>query len=442
MQKNRFLIILLALIFPISQKVKGQTPDGVLSLEKIWMIAETQNRQMKLYGLNLKEGDIGIQEAKDKLLPNLSVSGNYSLNSKFLIYNNGLFSKPQDVPVSGYGYGFGYSFDFNIYSGGREKRNIKIKEEEQSRRQIEFEWQNDNVKYAIATVYYDLYKFLQFRDFLSSEITTEKQQLATIQSLHQNGVILKSDVLRTSVKLSQLELSFSDVEKKVELAKQRLNILMGRTDDAPLEIPYQEIVDLGDIKQSDYHEYVALALHQSPEFKITNSDIRLSELNISQAKSAVLPKVSLYSTYNYTYPQVSFYPYSNDLWAYGQTGIKMQFSIDNLYKSKHSIAHARNLNDQQEERSNIKKDEITIKIKEAHLQQKQALESVETAQENITQSAETVRVIRNSYLNQESLLTDLLDAENVLLEARFNLASAQVNLKLSHIRLLVITGIL
>jgi outer membrane protein len=442
MKRYSFLITFFTVIFPISQEAKAQTPDATLTLEKIWTIAARQNRQLQLADLSLKESHISTQEARDKLLPNLSISGNYSLNSKFLIYDKGLFSKPQDVPVSSYGYGFGYGLDFNLYSGGREKRNINIKEEEQHRRQIEFELQHDNIKYVIATVYYDLYKYLQFQDFISAEIATEKKQLTSIQSLYKNGVVLKSDVLRISVKLSQLELSFSDLEKKIELAKQRLNILMGRNEEEPLHIPYKDTVNLEDIKQSGYLDYVSLALHQSPAFKIASSDIKLSELNVSQAKSALLPKVSLYSNYNYTYPQVSFYPYSNNPWSYGQTGIRMQFAIDHLYKSKHSIAHARNLHDQQKEKANIKKDDITMQVKEAYLQQKQALESVATAEENIAQSTETVRVISNSYLHQESLLTDLLDAENVLLEAKFNLIAAQVNLKLSHIRLLAITGIL
>lgn len=442
MKRYAFLITFLTVIFPISQQSKAQTPNGTLTLEKIWTIAARQNRQLQLADLSLKESHISIQEARDKRLPNLSIAGNYSLNSKFLVYDKGLFSKPQDVPVSGYGYGFGYGLDFNLYSGGREKRNINMKEEEQHRRQIEFELQEDNVKYMIATVYYDLYKYLQFQDFISAEIATEKKQLTTIHSLHKNGVVLKSDVLRTSVKLSQLELSFSGLAKKIELTKQHLNILMGRNEEEPLEIPYKDTVNLEDIKQSGYSDYVALALHQSPAFKIASSDIKLGELNVSQAKSALLPKISLYSNYNYTYPQVSFYPYSNAPWSYGQTGVRMQFSIDHLYKSKHSIAHARNLHDQQKEKANIKKDDISIQVKEAYLQQKQALESVATAEENIAQSTETVRVISNSYLHQESLLTDLLDAENVLLEAKFNLIAAQVNLKLSHIRLLAITGIL
>lgn len=437
------IIIRCTIVLLCAQHANAQVADRtqLLTLEEIWKTAAAQNRQLKLADLALKESNINLLEAKDKRLPELLVAGDLKRNSKFLLYDNGLFSSPQDVPISSYGYGLGYQFNLNVYNGGKDKRNIRMKQEEETRERYAFERQRNNVKYTIAVAYYDLYKFLQFRDFISAEIATEKKQLTTIENLHKNGVVLKSDVLRTSVKLSQLELSYADVEKKIEVAKQQLNILMGREEQEPLDIPYRASVSSA-IKASTFADYIDIALNQSPDYKIVNSDVKLSELNIGQVKSTLLPKFSLYSYYNYTYPQVSFYPYADHLWGYGQTGIKMQFSIDNLYKSKHSIARAHNVKDQQKEKAKIKKDEITLQVKEAYLQLKQASESVETAAKNIIQSTETVRVIRNSYLNQESLLTDLLDAENVLLEARFNLTSAQVNLKLSHIRLLVITGIL
>jgi outer membrane protein len=444
MKKYQIILIICTIAFPLSQKVTAQekTDSTTFTLEKVWNIAESQNRQLRLADLSRIEKNISILEAKDNRLPDLSVAGNYALNSKMLIYNNGLFSSPQDVPVSKYGYNFGYNLGFNIYSGGKDKRNIKIKQEEKLRSQNEFDLQRDNVKYAIAIAYYDLYKFDQFQALISNEISTEKKQLRIIETLNKNGIVLKSDVIRTSVKLSQLELSFSDVKKKIALTKQRLNLFMGRDSEDPLHIYYQETVSSNDIKNSSYEDYVAVALNKSPEYKIAYNDIKLSDLNIKQVKASLLPKVSLYSYYNYTYPQISFYPYSNDLWGYGQTGIKMMFSLDNLYKSKHSLAHASNLKDQERERASIKKDEIILKIKEAYLQREQALESVVTAEENIKQSSETVRVIRNSYLNQESLLTDLLDAENVLLDAKLTLTTAKVALRLSHIRLSVITGIL
>jgi outer membrane protein len=431
MRQYKLIILLSATLF-ISQVIKAQVSDSiqVLTLDQMWQISESHNRQLKLSDLNMEESRLSTIEAKDRLLPELSVGGDFKLNSKFLIYNNGLFSSPQDVPVSNYGYGAGYNLNLNIYSGGKERRNIKIKQEEETLKQYEFEHQKNNVKYNISVAYCDLFKFLQFKDFIYAEIASEKKQLTLIENLNKNGVVMKSDVLRTSVKLSQLKLNASEIEKKIEITRQKLNILMGRDGDQYFEISSQDSFEIQELQETDYREYLRLALDKSPQYKMADSNIRLSEMNISQVRSDVLPKVSLYSVY------------SNTIWGFGQTGIKIQFSIDHLYKNKHSVARARNLFDQQKEKAFIKKDEISMQLKEAYLQQQLALESVEMAEKNIAKSTETVRVIRNSYLNQESLLTDLLDAENVLLEARFNWAAAKVNVKLSHIRLLTIIGIL
>lgn len=435
-------IILLYLVISVGIKAQTQYNPPTLTLNEIWNISESQNKQLKLASLSNEESEIGILEAKDKLLPELSVVGDFRINSKFLLYENGLFSSPQSVPIKDYGYGLGYNIDYNLYNGGKEKRNIEIKKEEKTRKQYEFELQKDNVKYMIAASYYDLYKFQEFESLISTEISTEKKQLSTIESLNRNGIVLKSDVLRISVKLSQLELSYSDVKKKINLTKQRINILMGRGSAEPLEISSEDILEPSDLQGSNYEDYLVVALNNSPDLKIVNSNRTLSELNIKQVKANLLPKVSLHSRYSYTYPQISFYPYSNDIWGFGQIGLKMTYSIDNLYKSKHSVAHAYNLNKQEIEKNDMKRDEISIKVKEAFLERQQACESVETAELTIRQSTESVRVIRNSYLNQQSLLTDLLDAENILLQAKFNLTSAQVNLRLSHIKLLIITGIL
>lgn len=444
MKPYKSMPVLGAILLLFAQPLYAQDlePTQVFSLEEMWKIAERNNRQLKLSDLNLQQSNLEVLEAKDRLLPELSIGGDVKANSKFLVYDNGLFSSPQDVPVKGYGYRVGYNLNFTVFNGGKDKRNIKMKQEEETRSQYEVDMQRHSIKYNVADAYFGLYKFLNFRDFLAAEIAAEKKQLLLIESLHKNGIVLKSDVLRTSVKLSQLELSLSDIEKKINLTKQRLNILMGRSNEEELDITYKSGFEMDANTDAGYTDYINIALNQSPEYKMVASNLRLSEMNIRQIKAALLPKISVYSNYDYNYPQISFYPYSNDLWGFGQTGIKMQFSIDNLYKSKHSIARAHVVNDQAKEMAEIKKDEIYIRVKEAFLQQQQALESVKTAEKNITKTAETVRVIRSSYLNQESLLIDLLEAENALLAAKFDLTTAHTNLALTHIRLLETVGIL
>ncbi len=434
------IIHLMVLVQPLQAQHTADTQT--LSLEEIWKAVQTHNRQLKLSDLNLQQSQIEVVEAKDRRLPELTLVADLKLNSKFLLYDDGLFSSPQDVPVRNYGYAAGYSLNFNLFNSGKDRRNITMKKEEASRRQYEADLQRHSVKYHAAAAYFDLYKALHFHDFLTAEIQTENKQLTLIESLHKNGTVLKSDVLRSSVKVAQLELSLSQIDKKIEIARQRLNILMGRDPEAILIINYHDAILLDDIPPAPYSDYAAATLNKSPEYQIANSDIKWSELNIKQIKTTLLPKVSLYSAYQYTYPQISFYPYSNDLWGFGQTGIKAQFAVDNLYKSRHSIARAQMIFSQAKEKADMKKDDILLQLKEAYLQEQQALESAATAEKNIAKSTETVRVIRNSYLHQEALLTDLMEAENALLEAKFNLTTAQTDLQLHHIRLLAIAGIL
>jgi len=424
--------------------VQAQVADTILAmrLEEVWKVAEVNNRQLKLSALQVQQSKLEVLEAKDHLLPELMLGGDIKLNSKFLIYEDGLLSQPQNVPVKGYGYSAGYSLNYNLFNGGKDKRNINMKQEEEAHRQYEADLQKHNIKYSVALAYFNLCKFLHFADFLAAEIVMENKQLTLIESLQRNGIVLKSDVLRISVKLSQLELNLSDISKKIDINKERLNILMGREATEPLVIDYKNVHKPEEIQQGNYSDYMDIALNQSPEFKLVKSDIKWSELNIRQIRAMRLPQVSLYSTYNYSYPQVSFYPYSNNLWGFGQTGIKVQFSVDNLYKIKHSIARAQLVNNQVREKANVKKEEISLLIKEAYLYQQQALESVKTITKTIVKSTETLRVIRNSYLHQESLLTDLLEAENALLEAKFDLTTAQTDVKLGHLRLLAVVGIL
>src|SRR5690606_19035281 len=88
MKQYKIAPILGILLLLFAQCIYAQHTEKVqsLSLEEIWKVAEKNNRQLKLSDLNLQQSKIGILEAKDRLLPELSVSGDVKLNSKFLIY--------------------------------------------------------------------------------------------------------------------------------------------------------------------------------------------------------------------------------------------------------------------------------------------------------------------------------------------------------------------
>jgi outer membrane protein TolC len=111
-----------------------------------------------------------------------------------------------------------------------------------------------------------------------------------------------------------------------------------------------------------------------------------------------------------------------------------------LYQNKHKRAEAKiNLERQEIEHADIQ-DQVREVVRTAYLRYTEALTRIQVANDNITQAKENFRIVNNTYFNQLSLLTDLLDAETQLLQARFDLTTAAVTAQLQYYQLLKATG--
>ena len=78
-----------------------------------------------------------------------------------------------------------------------------------------------------------------------------------ITELYNNGVVLKSDLLRAQLQLSQQETNLLTMENNLELSMQQLNILIGNEDDQVIK-PIDGIE--GDVSQEKlmYADYLVV----------------------------------------------------------------------------------------------------------------------------------------------------------------------------------------
>ena len=65
-----------------------------------------------------------------------------------------------------------------------------------------------------------------------------------------------------------------------------------------------------------------------------------------------------------------------------------------------------------------------MEVRTAFLRHKEALQEVEALKLSVRQAQENYRIMQNRYLNQLAILTDLLDANSVLLNAELQLTNA------------------
>jgi len=245
-------------------------------------------------------------------------------------------------------------------------------------------------------------------------------------------------VLRAQLQLSRLQLSLDQINNDIAIANQKLNIIIGQPDSTLIVTTTAPNAD--SLKLLSLDNYLADAIHHSFELKQSEQETELRRLQLKDTKANTLPRVGLFANYAYTYPQIQFYPYSAYLYGLGMAGVRASYSISNLYKNKYKETASRLEYERQELEHSDTWDAIRQQVTEAYLRYQEALHRIAVARTNIQQAAENARIVNNTYFNQLSLVTDLLDANTQLLQTRFDLAAAQIAAQMQYYQLQKVTG--
>ncbi len=395
-----------------------------LSLSGVWQKAEAASRAI---GIKNKEAEIHNEEIKDaimELYPELGIGGHVEKATNMPIYENGLFEQPAQHEIIHTLYKIGADFYLNLYNGN--KFNLKIKEEK-TLHQISLIRKDQTVSdihYKSAALYLDLQKSFIFLHLITQDIADQEKQLKEIKSFHKNGVVLKSDVLRVELDLSKRKMMLVQIQNDILIANQKLNILIGVPDD---QVIYPtDVLNTFENKVNTYEDCLKQALLHSFSYHISEQQTELSKLNLRQVKANIRPKVGLYGDFYYANPQIFLFPYNPYWYSLGVAGIKASFPISSFYHNIHKERSARLELDKEEEAHKDTEDRVRQQVKEAYLRYREALIQIDVARVNVEQATENARIIKDTYFNQTSLITDLLDADIQVLQTKFELAAATI----------------
>jgi len=409
-----------------------------LSIDQVWQKAEVNSKAIQIKQLHITSSQEAIKDAQAERLPDININGEYARVSNMPVYENGLFHTPSQFPVLHTTYTVGAEAYLNIYNGNKVNLEIDARKTENTIAGEQKELTVSEIKLHAAAYYLDMQRSLIFKDLLLKDIAAQEKQLLQIKTLQKNGVVLKSDVLRAELKLSKQKLSLTQLENDLAIANQKLNILIGLPDEQ--SITPTDSIQLNNIRLKPYNDYLADAAKDAYQLKISAQETALKQLRLKNIKANVSPRIGFFAAYNYSYPQIFLYPYSGSLYGLGMAGVKASFAISSFYHNSHKTKVARLELESQEIEHAETEDVVRQQVNEAWLRYREALNRVDVSQTNVKQAAENRRIVNNTYFNQLSLITDLLDADTQLLQTRFDLAAAQISAQLQYYQLQNVTG--
>ncbi len=395
-----------------------------ITLNEVWQQTDLnskrgliQNKEQEIRRENTRDAEIGRY-------PVFNAFGRAEKASNIPVYTDGLFNKPEQHDVIHTLYNTGVSMYLNLYSGNRQNLEIEERKTLENKASITANMTKSEVRLEAIRSYLALARLAKFKKVITSDIADHKEQLAEIEHLYKNGVVLKSDVLRATMEISKREMTLVQINNDMLIENQKLVLLMGYkdTDFIQTQDSFEDMTTV-----EPYETSLDIALEHGFKHLLSEEDLALSEIEQKKVKANTKPSIGLIGNFTMANPQIFLYPYNPSWYSLGTIGVQVSFPISNLYHNVHKV-RSRALEYEKEElqHKNVQ-DQIKQEVQQAYLRYQESFVQIEVCTKNKTQAAENTRIIKSTYFNKISLLTDLLDADVQHLQTQFELEAAKLD---------------
>ncbi|MEG1794148.1 MAG: TolC family protein [Rikenellaceae bacterium] len=430
------IIKICILIFITTTPTYSQT-TYVLPLDSLFKLGIENSLKIQNSKIDVDIANNDINDKKGYRLPDINIGVNGGYIGEPTIFQHGLSDpKHSDMPSWSQNYNVGLSQP--LYQGGRIKNSIDKAYLQKEIATLNVKSNQAEIKLLLINRYLDLLRLFKQEEVIEKSIAQSKSQLHDIKEMAKNGMITNSDVLRSELQLSSYELSLSETKNDIIIISQEIDIALALNEDLIL-IPESSLLDKTFFIMS-YDRYIEMAYRNYPELKISQSYVALAKNNIKLVKSDYLPSFSLKAGNTLSRPITSTSP-AKDLYANNwNISLSISYNLASLYHNRWKVNIAKQVVDQQNIEMQKTMQNIRTNVKASFIKHNEALERIKTLTISVKQAEENYRIVLNKYKNHIAILTDLLDASSLQLEAELQLTTAKTNAVYTYYQLLCSSG--
>lgn len=417
---NVYRLLPAIIFFVIPLWTAAQEPVRLLSVDELFRLGTENSLLLKRSRMQEAISSEREKSARTDLLPNIQVGASAGVIGQPVIFQRGM-SHPVHPETPDWSQNYNINLTQPLYQGGKLQGKIR---EAKLQKQIAALSNSDNeaeIKLMLLQQYMTLFSYYKQREVLSRNIEESERRLKDIRRMKREGIVTRNDEIRSELQLTNDRLAYQEADNSVAITSQQLDILLGL--DESLIIRPDTTLLYTAVNLLDYDTYVQLAYENYPGMQIARHQTLLVENDIRLTKADYLPSFSLHAGNTLARPLSSTMTdlYNNN-W---NIGLSLTYNLSSLYQNKHKMHAARQTVLLQKYAEEQLMQDIRIRIRTAYTRHKEAMERVEALKLSVRQAEENYRIVQNRYLNQLSILTDLLDASSVRLDADLQLTVAR-----------------
>lgn len=396
-----------------------------LTLTDVFTRIENENQTMTMLRTAQQAAEEGIKSAKNAKYPEINAELNVSyIGDCFLTDRD--FSNYTKAPSPHFGNGFTLEAQQVVYAGGAVNAAVKMAEHEGRMSEAMINKSRQGLRLMAAGEYLDLFRTDNSIKVYKENIALTIKLIEEINARREHGLALAADVTRYELRLETLKLNLVRLQNTREIMNYRLVNSLGLPEGTIISSELGTGDDLRDKSRESWQEIAADA---SPEMKVSgiNADMALTKQKL--VRSERLPQIAVVAYENFNGPITFEIPPIDKNLNIWYIGLGIRYNFSSLYKSGHKLKQASIQVRQAEQARNVAEENIRNDVQKAYADYMQSYVELETSEKSLQLANENYERVHDRYMEQLVLVTDMLDAFNMKLDAELGVSAANAGIQ-------------
>lgn len=411
---------------PQRQEPAGATSDTLrLTLTDVFTRIENENQTMSMLRTAQEAAEEGIKSAKNARYPEINAELNVSyIGDCFLTDRN--FSNYTKAPSPHFGNGFTLEAQQVVYAGGAVNAAVKLAEHEGHMSEAVISKSRQGLRLMAAGEYLDLFRTDNSIKVYKENIALTTKLIEEINARREQGLALAADVTRYELRLEMLKLDLVRLQNTREIMNYRLVNSLGLPEGTVISSILGDDEDMRDRSRQNWQEIAADA---SPEMKVSGIKADMALTRQKLVRSERLPKIAVVAYENFNGPITFEIPPIDKNLNIWYVGLGIRYNFSSLYKSGHKLKQAAIEVRQAEQARNVTEENLRNDVQKAYADYMQSYVELETSEKSLQLADENYERIHDRYMEQLVLVTDMLDAFNMKLDAELGVSAANAEIQ-------------
>lgn len=431
--------LLIAFMLESTTSLWAGPQERTMSLDELFQLADSVSLTLKSAESQSQVANAAVAVSKNGLLPDINFTASATYNGNAWMAERD-FSNGQNLDSPHFGNNFALEVVQVVYAGGAIKHGIERAELQAQLAHLDISNQRQRVRFLLTGYYLNLYKFRNMLGVVERNIERTEQVIKDMRAREEQGLVLSNDITRYEVQLQNLRYKRTELMSQIDIFNNQLVITLNLPADTQI-MPDTELLNLS-LREYSEAELRNIAEAELPLLKIGRANIDISRKQEQIARSGMIPKISVFAGDRLQGPLTMELPPINKNLNTWYVGVGLSFNFGNLYKSQRDVNRARLSTAASQSRYAEIKESVDLEIHQAYVNYRNAFELLHTQEKSLQLATENYAVTENRYNNDLVLLIDLLDADNIKLDAEIQYVNARINIIYNYYRLLYVTGTL